>query len=169
MHPGPMNRGVEIASEVADGPQSVIRRQVANGVAVRMAAARAPRRRAPGAREVSGAETGHRGTIFLEDAVVLDHQAFAGGQYVLRLQAPRCAAAATPGSFIHLTCGPDLPMRRPLSIMRADAEAGWVEVLYKIVGHGLAELALRVPGRDALLPGPDRPRLHARTPSGRAS
>jgi aspartate carbamoyltransferase catalytic subunit len=32
-----MNRGVEIASEVADGPQSVIRRQVANGVAVRMA------------------------------------------------------------------------------------------------------------------------------------
>ena len=37
MHPGPMNRGVEIASEVADGPQSVIRDQVRNGVAVRMA------------------------------------------------------------------------------------------------------------------------------------
>jgi len=37
MHPGPMNRGVEIASEIADGPQSVIRRQVANGVAVRTA------------------------------------------------------------------------------------------------------------------------------------
>jgi aspartate carbamoyltransferase catalytic subunit len=37
MHPGPMNRDVEIASEVADGPQSVIQRQVANGVAVRMA------------------------------------------------------------------------------------------------------------------------------------
>ena len=37
MHPGPMNRGVEIAPEVADGPQSVIREQVANGVAVRMA------------------------------------------------------------------------------------------------------------------------------------
>jgi aspartate carbamoyltransferase catalytic subunit len=37
MHPGPMNRGVEIASDVADGPQSAIRRQVANGVAVRMA------------------------------------------------------------------------------------------------------------------------------------
>jgi aspartate carbamoyltransferase catalytic subunit len=48
MHPGPMNRGVEIASEVADGPHSVILEQVANGVAVRMAvlsmvtAARAP-------------------------------------------------------------------------------------------------------------------------------
>jgi aspartate carbamoyltransferase catalytic subunit len=37
MHPGPMNRGVEITSDVADGPQSMIRRQVANGVAVRMA------------------------------------------------------------------------------------------------------------------------------------
>jgi aspartate carbamoyltransferase catalytic subunit len=37
MHPGPMNRGVEIASEVADGPYSVILDQVSNGVAVRMA------------------------------------------------------------------------------------------------------------------------------------
>ncbi|GLK55165.1 aspartate carbamoyltransferase catalytic subunit [Methylopila capsulata] len=37
MHPGPMNRGVEIASEVADGPQSLIRDQVEMGVAVRMA------------------------------------------------------------------------------------------------------------------------------------
>jgi aspartate carbamoyltransferase catalytic subunit len=37
MHPGPMNRGVEIDSEIADGAQSVILEQVANGVAVRMA------------------------------------------------------------------------------------------------------------------------------------
>jgi aspartate carbamoyltransferase catalytic subunit len=37
MHPGPMNRGVEIAAEVAEGPASVITEQVANGVAVRMA------------------------------------------------------------------------------------------------------------------------------------
>lgn len=37
MHPQPMNRGVEIASDVADGPQSAIRDQVSNGVAVRMA------------------------------------------------------------------------------------------------------------------------------------
>jgi len=37
MHPGPMNRGVEIAAEVADLPNAVITRQVANGVAVRMA------------------------------------------------------------------------------------------------------------------------------------
>lgn len=37
MHPGPMNRGVEIASEIADGPQSVIETQVEMGVAIRMA------------------------------------------------------------------------------------------------------------------------------------
>lgn len=37
LHPGPLNRGVEITSEVADGPQSVITDQVTNGVAVRMA------------------------------------------------------------------------------------------------------------------------------------
>ena len=37
MHPGPINRGVELDSEVADGPHSVILEQVTNGVAVRMA------------------------------------------------------------------------------------------------------------------------------------
>ena len=37
MHPGPMNRGVEIDSAVADGPQSVILQQVTFGIAVRMA------------------------------------------------------------------------------------------------------------------------------------
>jgi len=37
MHPGPMNRGVEIASDVADSDRSVILEQVANGVPVRMA------------------------------------------------------------------------------------------------------------------------------------
>jgi aspartate carbamoyltransferase catalytic subunit len=37
MHPGPMNRGIEISSEIADGPRSVILEQVTNGIAVRMA------------------------------------------------------------------------------------------------------------------------------------
>jgi aspartate carbamoyltransferase catalytic subunit len=37
LHPGPINRGVEITSEVADGPSSLILRQVTNGVPVRMA------------------------------------------------------------------------------------------------------------------------------------
>jgi aspartate carbamoyltransferase catalytic subunit len=37
MHPGPINRGIEIASTVADGPQSVILEQVTHGIAIRMA------------------------------------------------------------------------------------------------------------------------------------
>jgi len=49
MHPGPMNRGVEIASEVADGPQSLIRDQVEMGVAVRMAVLEALARHLPNA------------------------------------------------------------------------------------------------------------------------
>ncbi len=54
MHPGPMNRGVEIASEVADGAQSVIQEQVEMGVAVRMAVMEAlldPRLNLPDARQ----------------------------------------------------------------------------------------------------------------------
>ncbi|MFD1331625.1 aspartate carbamoyltransferase catalytic subunit [Methylopila musalis] len=49
MHPGPMNRGVEIASDVADGPRSLIRDQVEMGVAVRMAVLEALGRRLPNA------------------------------------------------------------------------------------------------------------------------
>ncbi len=49
MHPGPMNRGVEIDSEVADGPQSVITEQVEMGVAVRMAVLEALARNLPNA------------------------------------------------------------------------------------------------------------------------
>jgi aspartate carbamoyltransferase catalytic subunit len=37
MHPGPVNRGVEMSAELADGPRSIILDQVTNGVAVRMA------------------------------------------------------------------------------------------------------------------------------------
>jgi dihydroorotate dehydrogenase electron transfer subunit len=103
---------------------------------------------------MSGAPANHRGTIFLEDAAVVAHQAFEGGQYVLCLLAPRCARAATPGSFVHLTCGPEVPMRRPLSIMRADRAAGTIELLYKIVGHGTAELATRSTGERLSCLGP---------------
>lgn len=103
---------------------------------------------------MSAAARTQRGTIFLEDAAVLAHAAFPGRQYVLRLAAPRCAAAATPGSFVHLGCGPGLPMRRPLSILRADAKAGWIELLYKVVGLGTAELARRLPGETLSCLGP---------------
>jgi dihydroorotate dehydrogenase electron transfer subunit len=98
--------------------------------------------------------SGNRGTIFLEDARVLDQVAFDGAQYVIRVEAPKCAAHAQPGSFAHISCGEAVPMRRPLSIMRADANRGWIEMLYKIVGHGLHNLAERRPGDTVSVLGP---------------
>jgi dihydroorotate dehydrogenase electron transfer subunit len=96
----------------------------------------------------------HRGTIFVEDAELLTQQEFPGRQFVIRLHAPKCAAAATPGSFAHLTCDPLLPMRRPLSIMRTDPAAGWIEILYKIVGPGLEALSKRPLGATLSVMGP---------------
>ena len=85
----------------------------------------------------------HRGSIFLEDAEVLAHEHFPGDQHVLRLKAPKCAAKALPGSFVHLTCDAALPMRRPMSLMRVSPGEGWVECLYKAVGEGSRLLAAR--------------------------
>jgi dihydroorotate dehydrogenase electron transfer subunit len=96
----------------------------------------------------------HRGTIFVEDAALLETREYPGQQYVIRLRAPKCAAAATPGSFAHLTCDPLLPMRRPLSIMRADAKAGWIDILYKIVGPGLEALSKQPQGATISVMGP---------------
>jgi dihydroorotate dehydrogenase electron transfer subunit len=95
-----------------------------------------------------------RGTIFLEEARVLSHLAYDAEQFVLRLAAPKCAAHAQPGSFAHLTCDPTIPMRRPLSIMRADPKAGWIEILYKVVGAGLHALAARKAGDTVSVLGP---------------
>ncbi len=96
----------------------------------------------------------HRNTIFIEDAIILSHQAFPGQQYILRVQALECAARAKPGTFAHISCDPALPMRRPLSIMRVDAGAGWVEFLYKILGEGTRLLAQREVGDSVSVMGP---------------
>ncbi|HEY6922426.1 MAG TPA: dihydroorotate dehydrogenase electron transfer subunit [Steroidobacteraceae bacterium] len=97
---------------------------------------------------------GNRGTIHLEDAKVLQQSAYEGNQFVLRVQAPKCAARAEPGSFAHLTCDPFIPMRRPLSIMRVNASAGWIEMLYKVVGPGLQALSGRKAGDTISVLGP---------------
>ncbi len=85
---------------------------------------------------------------------MLAHTHFEGEQHVLRLQSPRCAGRATPGSFVHLRCADELPMRRPLSIMRAHAEAGWIDVLYKVTGTGSRALARAQPGQSLSVLGP---------------
>jgi dihydroorotate dehydrogenase electron transfer subunit len=107
-----------------------------------------------------------RGTIFLEEARVLSQLAYDAEQFVLRVEAPRCAAHAQPGSFAHLACDATIPMRRPLSIMRAHPSGGWVEFLYKVVGAGLHALAARKAGDTVSLLGPiGRPfSVHAQRP-----
>ncbi|MDH3619709.1 MAG: dihydroorotate dehydrogenase electron transfer subunit [Gammaproteobacteria bacterium] len=94
----------------------------------------------------------NRGTIFVEDGEILSSDAFPGEQFIMRIRAPKCAAAAAPGSFVHITCDPSLPMRRPLSIMRTGD--GWIEILYKIVGEGLRLLATKKPGDVVNVLGP---------------
>ena len=85
--------------------------------------------------------TSHRGQIHQETAEILAHQPQPEGQWVLRFRAAEIACHAEPGSFVHITCDPALPMRRPMSIMRVSAEEGWVECLYKVVGKGTGLLA----------------------------
>lgn len=96
----------------------------------------------------------HRQSIALESSLILSHQAKADNQFILTLEAPRCAQKALPGSFVHLTVSDRIPMRRPLSIMRAHAEEGWIELLYKVIGAGTAELSRRKPGEYLSVLGP---------------
>jgi len=96
----------------------------------------------------------HRGTLFVEDAVILSHERHPGDQYLLRVSAARCALHARPGSFAHVQCAPTLPLRRPLSIMRADPGQGWIEFLYKDVGVGTHTLSARKSGETINLIGP---------------
>ncbi len=96
----------------------------------------------------------HRNTLHVEDAPVLAHERHPGEQFILRVVAPQIAAGARPGSFAHIRCGPDLPMRRPLSIMRAHPDQGWIEFLYKVTGTGTRELSQRRPGESVSLIGP---------------
>jgi dihydroorotate dehydrogenase electron transfer subunit len=97
----------------------------------------------------------HRDTVLLvDDAEILAHDTFPGEQHVLRLLAPGIAERAQPGSFVHLSCDPMLPMRRPLSIMRAQTNDGWIELLYRVFGYGTALLAQRRAGERLSVLGP---------------
>jgi len=99
-------------------------------------------------------EKTHRDTIAVEDAKILSHEAHAGEQYVLRVEAPQIAASARPGSFAHIQCDRVKPLRRPISIMRASAKEGWVDFLYKAVGEGTRLLARRRVGEHLSVMGP---------------
>lgn len=96
----------------------------------------------------------YRATIAVEAAEVLTHTAWPGGQYVLTVRAPRAATRARPGQFAHIAVGEGIAMRRPISILSADREAGTLGFLYKAVGAGTAALARRQPGERLSLMAP---------------
>ena len=94
----------------------------------------------------------NRNTIFVEDGEVLTRDEYPGQQFVMRIRAPKCAAHAEAGSFVHLTCDESLPMRRPMSVMRVGDD--WIEILFKIVGQGLRLLSHKHPGDAVSVLGP---------------
>ena len=169
MHPGPMNRGIEIESRLADSDSSVIEAQVKNGVAVRMAVlATVIRKSGRPVPEVTSAFSEakiNRSTLFVEEARVINVEKLPAEQFVIRLHAPKTAAQSTSGTFVHVQCDEMIMMRRPLSIMRANSKQGWIEVLFKIVGDGLKQLADKKSGEivssigpigNGFKPNPDR-------------
>lgn len=95
-----------------------------------------------------------RASILVETGKIVTAKSFAGAQHVLRIEAPRIAARCRAGHFVHLRCAPDLLMRRPMSVMRADGEAGWIEILFKVHGLGTRALAERRIGETISLLGP---------------
>lgn len=96
----------------------------------------------------------HRNTIFMENARILAHEHYDGAQHIISLEAPKTAQSARPGSFVHIQCDPQLPMRRPLSIMRTDPQTGRVDLLYKAVGLGTRLLSEKQHGDTLSLMGP---------------
>ena len=94
----------------------------------------------------------NRGTLFVEDGELVSVEAYPGDQFITRIRAPKCAAAARAGNFVHINCDAALPMRRPLSIMQTSDDC--IDVLYKIVGEGLHLLAGKRPGDRLSVLGP---------------
>ena len=95
-----------------------------------------------------------RNTIYAEEAGVLEHITQPAGQFIMKLHAPLTAARAQPGNFIHLQCGPELWMRRPMSIMRVERHSGSIDILYKVHGEGTRLLAQRKVGDSVPMLGP---------------
>ncbi|MDT8376811.1 MAG: dihydroorotate dehydrogenase electron transfer subunit [Mariprofundaceae bacterium] len=95
-----------------------------------------------------------RTSIFEESAGILANVRHPGDQFILRVKAPRIAAAARPGQFVHLRVSDERPMRRPISIMLTDPEKGTVDLLIKAVGEGTRLLRERKAGESVPMLGP---------------
>ncbi len=85
----------------------------------------------------------NRNTILSEQCKIISHDEFKAKQFIIKLHAPQIAKRALAGSFVHIQSDKSLPMRRPISIMQADPEAGTITLLYKVLGHGTQLLSQR--------------------------
>ncbi|MGH8273184.1 MAG: dihydroorotate dehydrogenase electron transfer subunit [Gammaproteobacteria bacterium] len=94
------------------------------------------------------------GSILVERARVTRHERHPGAQHILAFDSPQIAARAAPGSFLHMDCGPEWLLRRPMSIMSAESASGEIEILFKEVGHGTLTLAALEAGDETELIGP---------------
>lgn len=93
-------------------------------------------------------------SLIVEEGRVVSRQALPGGYWTLVLNAPQIAARAIPGQFVHLTCHPMLPLRRPISIQRVTPHTGHIELCYRVVGHGTTLLSQRHPTEMISILGP---------------
>ena len=91
-------------------------------------------------------------SLRLEQARVVAHHRHPGAQHILEFRAPEIAACARPGQFVHIECGPERLLRRPMSILSAGD--GKIEILFKKVGHGTGWLATREAGDTLSMIGP---------------
>ncbi len=95
-----------------------------------------------------------RNTVFEEQAEVLAHITHPGDQFIMRVRAPKTAANAKPGQFVHLRVSPERALRRPISIMLTNPEKGTVDLLYKAIGEGTHLLSERKVGESIAMLGP---------------
>ena len=96
----------------------------------------------------------HRDSIYVVEASVISNTPYGGSQHVVRLDAPQLAGPSKPGQFVHIRCAANIPMRRPMSIMRVDKNRGHLDILFKIHGTGSAALAEVKPGATLSVMGP---------------
>jgi len=96
----------------------------------------------------------HRNIIFEENAEVLANVPHDGDQCVMRLRAEKTAKTAKPGQFVHIRVSEGLPLRRPISIMLTNPEAGTIDLLYKKIGDGTFQLGERKKGEYLPVLGP---------------
>ncbi len=90
------------------------------------------------------------------NALIISNENFCENNMLMRLHSPEIAEKAVPGQFVNILCSSDnkLVLRRPISIMDANPDEGYVDIAYEIRGEGTRLLATRKIGERLDLMGP---------------